>query len=146
MTTKKELLDHEDARRREIDARFAELRVDDWDTPGATGDWTPKDVLAHIASWHAYAVDRLEELRSTGKFTRLAREIDEFNHELYERCKDVTLHDAKVMSGSTRHRFREEVAALTEPIDDATASMVRANGSEHYDEHIPLLDKFLESR
>ena len=142
---KQQLLDEEDAGWRALDERFHHVTAGDWERPGATGDWTPKDVLAHIASWHAYAVDRMEELRATGKFTRLTRDLDEFNQELYDECKDLDLHDVKVMSGASRHRFREEIAALADPIHEDTASMVRSNGTGHYDEHIPLLDKFLET-
>lgn len=142
MRARQELLETEDQAWHELCRRFD--RVGElWDKPGATGDWTPKDVMAHVASWHAYAVDRLEEFASTGKFTRLGTDVDVYNAELYEQCKDLTLHDVRAMSGASRHRYREEIASLADPIPQHVIELIVANGVDHYAEHLPDLDAFL---
>jgi hypothetical protein len=72
-------------------------------------------------------------------------DVDAFNDKTYQECKDLSLHDVRVMSGAARHRFREEVALLEEPIDERLARIIAANAHDHYDEHIPDLDRFLGS-
>ena len=47
------------------------------------------------------------------------------------------------MSGACRHRFREEVAALTEKDVKQFERMIFANAHGHYEEHIAQLEATL---
>jgi hypothetical protein len=40
---------------------------DQWDTPGATGEWSCKDILSHITSYEVALVPVLEEFVEKGK-------------------------------------------------------------------------------
>lgn len=142
MSIKQELLDTEDRAWRALCAQIDRLSDDAWLRPGVNGEWTAKDVLAHIAVWHAQTTDRFETLRATGEIPKVP-DVDAFNAQQYEECRDLSLHDVRVMSGACRHRFREEVALLTEPLSELAQAMIAANGHEHYDEHIPQLEAFL---
>lgn len=144
MTVRADLLSAEDAAWRQLCARFDKLSLQQWTRPGASGEWTPKDVIAHVACWHAETAGRLERLRS-GSSPSWKVDVEAFNADAYERCRDLTLREAQAMSGAARHRFREEVASVD---DDAlgrrVTGWVTGSGHEHYLEHIPLLDAFLE--
>lgn len=140
--TKHELLEAEDAAWRELHALFDGVG-DRWDDAGATGDWTPRDVLAHIASWHAVAVSLLEQHRTTGTIVRPFGDVDEYNAKLRADCAGVPLADVFVMATSSRHRFLEEAALLPAEPTAGLAGIVGANGHDHYAEHIPLLTVFL---
>jgi hypothetical protein len=146
MTTVKEILDAEDARWHDLAALFDKLGPDDWNTPGVAGDWCAKDVLLHLAAWHAEAVDEMEQLRETGHVKRNWTEVQAFNADAHENCKDVDLHDARVSSGAARHRFREEIARLGVPLNEKMATFVVACGPDHYDEHIEMLQSYLGAR
>jgi hypothetical protein len=143
VTRRQELLDAEDERWRELEARFHRLAEADWLRPGANGEWTPKDLLTHTAAWHALTTDRLESLRTTGLLPPLTQEVDEFNAAQYEQSRGLPLHEALAMSSAARHRFREEVALLPDDPGEKLAGMIYSNADGHYQEHIPHMDAFL---
>jgi hypothetical protein len=142
MTTKQELLDAENAGWHELNARLEKLAEDDWTKPGVNGDWCAKDVLAHVAAWHAVTTDRFEVLRTMGTLPEYPP-VDEFNQDQYEKCRELSLHDVRVMSGAARHRFREEIAQLPAELGENLVRIVQSNAQGHYDEHIEQLDTFL---
>jgi len=117
-------------------------KVPDWEQPGVLEDWSVKDLLAHIAAWHAKTTDRLEIFRATGALPE-PPDIDTFNAETFEETKDLSLHDVKVMSGASRHRLREELAALKEEDVGEFQGMIVGNAHGHYDEHIEQLERYL---
>ena len=142
MSGKQKLLDGEDAGWRELHARLEAIRGDDWLKPGVVEDWSAKDLLAHIAVWHASTTDRLESLRMTGTLPPHP-DVDAFNLEQFDRNRDLTLHEVQAMSGASRHRFREEVDLLADEPGDLLTQVVNGNSTDHYLEHIPHLDTFL---
>jgi hypothetical protein len=145
--TRSGLLSHEDKKWRELLGLFDELSEPEWLKPGATGDtWSPKDVLAHIACWHDYATERMASTRQSGKLTPRQPNVDEVNEELYEKCKKMSLHDVRVMSGISRQKFRDEVNLTAEPLTPEMSRLIESNAHGHYDEHLPLLAKFMEGR
>jgi hypothetical protein len=142
VSKKQELLDAEDQRWRELHARLDRLPEDDWLRPGVNGEWNAKDVLAHVAAWHAVTTDRFEVLRTMGTLPEYPP-IDEFNRDQYEKSRELSLHDVRVMSGAARHRFREEIAQLPGELGQNLVTIVESNAHGHYDEHIEQLDAFL---
>ncbi len=145
MNTVKEILDEEDASWHQLSALFEKLAPEDWARP-LSGEWCAKDVLAHIATWHAEAVDEMEQLRETGHVKRTWKDVEGFNAANAERCKSIDLHDAKVTSGACRHRYREEIAGLGVPLNEKMAKFVTMCGPTHYAEHIEDLERFLAGR
>lgn len=142
MPTKRELHEAEDRGWHELCARFDAIAHDAWEKPGAAGDWSPKDVMAHVACWHAETVRQFEAFRSAGQKVWWP-DVEEFNAESYGRCRDMRLREVQAMSGAARHRFREEIALLEEPLPERFPRWIEASGIGHYQEHIPLLDAFL---
>ncbi|MFY9588319.1 MAG: DinB family protein [Actinomycetota bacterium] len=141
---KQELLDAEEASWRELHARLDKLSDDDWVKPGVNGDWSAKDVMVHVAAWHAVTTDRFEVLRTMGTLPEYPP-IDEFNRDQYEKNKDLSVHDVRVMSSAARHRFREELAQLPADLGENLVRICEGNAHGHYDEHIEQLDTFLGS-
>jgi Mycothiol maleylpyruvate isomerase N-terminal domain len=141
---KQQFLDAEEVSWRELHARLGKLSDDDWIKPGVNGDWSAKDVVAHIAAWHAVTTDRFEVLRTMGTLPEYPP-VDEFNRDQYEKSRDMSLHDVRVISGAARHRFREEIAHLPADPGENLMRIVESNAHGHYDEHIEQLDTFLGS-
>ena len=142
MSAKQKLLDAENRGWSELHSRFDKLSDEDWLKPGVVDDWTPKDMIAHVAVWHAQTADRLEALRMTGELPKVP-DVDAFNADQVERNRDLSLHDARVISGAARHRFREEIDLLDDDPDEFLQQVVFSNADGHYEEHIPHLDAFL---
>jgi DinB family protein len=111
VTIKEDVLSSEEEGWHELQARFAKFSGDDWTRPGPAGEWSAKDVLAHIACWHAEITHHLEHIRTTGNDLPWP-ELEEFNQRAYAQCAEMTLHEVQAMSGAARHRYREEVATL----------------------------------
>ena len=47
-----------------------------WDTPGACGTWSVKDIIAHLASYELVLVDVLTTLRGSGSTPVLNRFLE----------------------------------------------------------------------
>ncbi|MGZ4241706.1 MAG: ClbS/DfsB family four-helix bundle protein [Actinomycetota bacterium] len=120
-------------------------RVPDWEKLGVADDWSVKDLLGHLAAWHATTIDRLEQLRSKGELPPPPEDIDAFNAKTREDNKDLSLHDVKVMSGACRHRFREEVAAMDDEAATKFERMIYGNAHGHYEEHIPQIEAYVQA-
>lgn len=145
MSWRRAVLDAEEAAWRELCARFDALAPELWERSGATGDWTAKDVLAHIACWHATVTAFLERRRGGDATPMDWAEVDDFNRDAYERCRSLTLDEVKAMSAGARLRFRDEVAIHPADAPDPRKDLIGGTGPEHYAEHLPLLDAFLEA-
>ena len=114
-------------------------------------EWTRKDVVAHVEAWERRVVQLFEALRAGGA-TDEAHETDELNADFYRRDRNRSLDD--VRSGE-----RDAYAAMLAAFDGATdeelfdgthfawtngdrfADWFRANGDEHYDEHLDQLTR-----
>jgi hypothetical protein len=131
-----ELLAAEDEGWRTLHVLFERLRPEDWERSGASGDSSAKDLLAHIACWHAEATAMLESLRSRGDESVWPADVDAFNRDAYERCRDMTLREVQAMAGAARHRFREETALGPDPVPDRLAERIASCAHGHYDEHL----------
>ena len=59
-TTKTELLERIDAERAGWETLLSEVGEARMEQPGAAGDWTFKDVVAHLNGWRKRTVDRLQ--------------------------------------------------------------------------------------
>jgi hypothetical protein len=110
MTMKDDLLTNEEAGWHELQERFAKFSSSDWDRTGPAGEWSAKDLLAHIACWQAEVTHHLEHIRATGNDIPYP-ELEEFNQRSHRECAALSLQQVQAMSGAARHRFREEIAA-----------------------------------
>jgi len=141
MSKKDELLKLEEERWNQMNRLLD--RIPDWEKPGVAEEWSAKDLLGHVAAWHACAMDRLEQFRVRGELPAPPPDIDAFNAQTCEENRDLSLHDVKVIAGASRHRFREEVACLKD--DDAAKlePVIFGNAQGHYEEHIVQLESYL---
>ena len=113
------------------------------------GDWTRKDVVAHLEAWERRVVDLLSALRA-GQPRADDGDTDELNARFHAASRDRPLED--VRSGE-RAAYDAMVAAIEGATDeelfdgghfswtegDPLANWFRGNGDEHYDEHLAQL-------
>jgi hypothetical protein len=90
------------------------------DRKGVSGDWSVKNVLAHIAAWEAWVVQALPVRMSTGTtpadFRQRAEDEDRFNAEEVAEREELT-PDEQLME---LERTRAELLAYLGSLDAAT--------------------------
>ncbi len=86
---------------------------------GVVGEWSAKDVLAHLADWEAHMLVWLAAARR-GEAVRGPepglgwRQLKEFNRRVYEAHRDEPLDAVLATFRETHLRFMEMVAAMPE--------------------------------
>src|SRR5256885_16329838 len=88
-----ELIREEDVAWAELCGLLEKVPPADMERPGLNGDWPPKDLLGHLASWWAEAASQLERMRF-GTFRLERRDIDEANRRFYQANRDPELTTA----------------------------------------------------
>ncbi len=91
---KRELIQQIETERAQLEAAIADLTPEQLCAPNTCGEWSIKDVLAHLTSWMARAVtllfDAQQGKRESGKPLNAAK-IDELNRADYAIQKDRPL-------------------------------------------------------
>jgi uncharacterized damage-inducible protein DinB len=70
------------------------LSEEKWETPGATGTWSSKDILSHITSYEVVLVDLLNEFLEKGQADKpYAENHQQFNDEQVAKRKDQNFQE-----------------------------------------------------
>ena len=143
-TTLRALIEAGRARFDETLAGFSDAamleRIDD--------EWTRKDVVAHVEAWERRVVQLFEALR-VGGATDESYETTNSTPSLPARPGPVARHVRPASGGARRDargaRWRRRGAlrrhAFRRTNGDRFADWFRANGDEHYDEHLGQLTR-----
>jgi hypothetical protein len=129
--------------------------------PGTWGDWSLKDLVAHLTYWQTVATDRLQKFM-TGRADEIhffqdstesfqgTSEIDEVNENVYRANKDRPLAEMLEQLDITYQALRtaaKSVPADVYPQDQQPSPLrgwVAGNSFAHYDEHRPDIDKAIQ--
>jgi hypothetical protein len=123
-----------------IDAVDPELET----TPGIVGDWSARDLVAHVAWWCDHGADALE-LAASGRgdeFTYDGNQTDAMNADALPAWRALSMAEARAEEGRAFNRVRELVAGL-DPVlldhrlgnGDTAEAVIRYDGPGHYAEH-----------
>ncbi|MGD0612560.1 MAG: ClbS/DfsB family four-helix bundle protein [Anaerolineales bacterium] len=153
--TKPELLSQIGKERWRLDMLLAALNPEQLLQPGACGDWTIKDIMAHISAWEQWMI-RWTEMHLAGQLpdVPLPWDVDRMNAETYTRLKDKPLRSVQREFHRSYQAALNLVGRLSEEqlhsVYDETWPMgplwtgVAANTSWHYREHREGLEKWLQ--
>jgi hypothetical protein len=141
-----------------LEAIFAPLNPTQMTTEGIIPDWSIKDMLAHIASWHhrlltwLHAAIRHEEPTISGPDS--VEEMDALNAQFYQENKSRPLDEVLTDFRTTHQQIMDIIQAM--PEDDLISSqrfvwtkgsplwqLVAGDTYEHYQEHIGQIQKWL---
>jgi Protein of unknown function (DUF1706) len=139
---KGELIREEDQAWAELCGVLGSLSDDDLLRSGFTEEWTPKDMLAHLASWWAEAASELERMRF-GTFRLERMDIDAINLRFHEANRDLDLHTVRAELAAARTKALDALWRLPEVTPQAE-EWFRESGPLHYGEHLPDLRRFAE--
>jgi len=144
--TKPELLAQICSERKRLEEVLAALTPDQMLQPGACGEWTVKDVLAHISAWERRMLSWTgSHLRGEPPAVPLPWDVERMNAETYAQVKDKSL--AEVLE-EFRQSYRASLA-LAESLSEGQLQTtytdtwpmcplwmgVAANTNWHYKEH-----------
>jgi hypothetical protein len=89
-----------DAESARLDALLAPLTPAQWVMPGVVGDWSIKDVLAHLVAWQQmvltwHAAGRRGEAPATPAPDLTWQQLPELNQRIWLAWRDRTLHEVQ---------------------------------------------------
>jgi hypothetical protein len=85
--------------------------------PGVTGDWSVRDILAHVTWWEAEALKHLPLIMQGGRPPRYADlygGIDAFNAQMTERKRRLKLSEVRYQLDKTHLRLLEYLQSVPE--------------------------------
>jgi hypothetical protein len=119
---------------------FADLTESRLTEPGVMGDWSVKDILAHVTTWEEEALKYLPLILAGGRPPRYVRYggIDAFNAKRTEEKRDLSLHEVLRQLDDTHRRL----IALVQHTDGAQFQSetrfrhrLRLDTYSHYPQH-----------
>ena len=152
------LLDKIRTRQAEFEALLAPLNADQLTAPGVNGDWSIKDILAHLVSWQKRTLAYLDAAARQGKpdieGISSDAEMNNLNARFYAGNKSRPLADVLADFKNTYAQVVETVQVVSEEdlIDpnrfawlrgDPLWELVAGNTYEHIDEHIGSIQAWL---
>jgi hypothetical protein len=133
---------------------FAAVPPGTRETAGTIGDWSPKDVLAHLAAWRAVEARRLEA-RAAGNGAPTDdpapnEPIDESNARLHARDRDLTWEAVAAGADDSVSALIAAVERSTTDVlcecDDGSVAGIGANGVNHAVGHLPEIADLVDGR
>lgn len=122
---REQLLRRLDARWLELEQSWAGLTESQMTQPGVAGDWSVRDVLAHVSWWEEEALEHLPTILEGRRPPRYADAwggIDAFNAAMSERWRALTLDEVLERRQATHARL---VAYLTSVPEEQIATETR---------------------
>jgi uncharacterized protein (TIGR03083 family) len=157
--TKARLLAELRAARSEWDALMAAVPEERMTEPGAAGDWSVKDVIAHLTSYDRWFV-RASEAHFRSELPPLdgteGMSFEERNQFLYRQAQQRPLAEVLAESHEVFQRLLEVVEAHTEefltqpqqfegvPEPILVWKILQGDGYAHYRDHMPSIRAWLE--
>lgn len=96
----------------DLQASYAGLSETEMNRPGVTGEWSVKDILAHVTTWEEEALKSLPIIQRgerPERYSVLYGGIDAFNAQMAEQKRELTLEQVMAELEATHRRLLELV-------------------------------------
>ena len=100
-----------------LERSYAGLSVAQLAVPGVTGDWSVKDVLAHVTTWEAEALKYLPLILAGGTPPRYSAQyggIDAFNAQITQQKRGLSVPDIQGQLDETHRRLLDFIQSAPE--------------------------------
>lgn len=104
--------------------------------------WTAKDVIGHLGAWMARGATALRQI-AAGTYVEGEIDVDAENLVYLETFRQASLDTVHLQAAAAHGELLRAWAELPE-ITDAAAYWVHKAGPEHYAEHLPRLEAWVE--
>ena len=157
--SKPELLAMLRSKRAEWDALLAEVPPAQMVEPGVAGEWSVKDIVAHLTYHERWYADRLHESRRGETYlpTEMGcMDFDERNDRIFQQNRNRPLSDVLAESRQVFQRLVEAVQAHSEafliepqrfegaPGPVMVWKLLRGDVYDHYGQHAPSIKDWLQ--
>ena len=148
---KSEFVERVGGSRQRWDAAIARIPPADGLIPGFSGDWSLKDVIAHI-TWYDREMLNVLERREFAGSELWEMPTDQRNAAIRQLAKEGTLAEKIAEAGQVFERLMELIGSLSDTdLNDPTSfpgmplewkpwQVLASNTYEHYEEHLAQLD------
>jgi hypothetical protein len=128
---------------------YAGLPAERLTEPGATGDWSVKDTLAHVTTWEEEALKYVPLLIEGGRPPRYASYggINAFNARMVEQKRGLPLSEVQRQMNDTHRRLIDLVRRAPEEQfarETRARRRLRLDTSRHYREHAEAIRQWRE--
>jgi len=120
---------------------YAGLSEEEMVQPGVTGDWSIKDILAHVSWWEEEALKHLPHILEGGRPPRYAvvyGGIDAFNAQMTELKRGFSLAEVRQQLDEIHQRLVEYLQGVAEEqfiTETRFRRRLRLDTYSHYPEH-----------
>jgi len=104
--------------------------------------WSAKDAIAHLGTWMARGATMLRQI-ANGTYREGEIDIDAENARFLEAMRDIPLETVHLQAAAAHGELLRAWAQLP-TITSAAAFWVRKAGPDHYAEHLPRLEAWVE--
>lgn len=166
MMSKSTLLEKIDAVRAEWDALIATVPEARMTEPGAAGEWSVKDVLAHVAVYERWTADQLDAMMRGETEMYIAPDVppgantidlDARNAAYYEAWRNRSLAEVRREAREAFALLRAAIVRTPEELLNEAErfpwlggspvwQMIPGNAYKHYQDHIPSLRAWLDGQ
>jgi hypothetical protein len=149
---RQQLLNRLDTAWKEFQASYAGLASSRLTEPGVVGDWSVKDIIAHLTWWDEEALRHLPAIMAGDRPPRYSVAyggIDAFNAMMAERKRDVPLPDILTQQHDTHQRLIDFIESVPEEHftrDTRFRRRLRLDTYGHYAIHTKAIREWRKQR
>ncbi len=158
---KTELLDKIRTERADWEALLVQVGQDRLTQPGVEGDWSVRDIIAHIAAYEDWTADQLitGTAPSAAEFQEMEEagpmDTDRRNAIMHEQTRDLPLPDVLAQSEQAYRKLLGAVEALPDEAleqpqwwtgDDPLWKAIPSQCSDHYQQHVPSILVWIDNQ
>jgi hypothetical protein len=144
----------------DLEKTVAPLQDEQWLTANE-GEWSVKDVMAHVAAWELICAGWLE-IASRGETPRPAERLDlEANERIYQQYRQHSLEEIKKRVGQAHQQLLTQITALVQTVGEealnareryswtwawpgySLIAVIADNSYEHYADHAQQIRQLL---
>ncbi len=134
-----------------ITESYASLSDSQLTEPGVTGNWSVKDILAHVTTWEEEALKYLPLIIKGGRPPRYIKYggIDAFNAQMTEQKRGLSLPDILRQLDETHRRLIDYVQSAPEEQftrETRFRRRLRLDTYSHYPKHAKAIREWREQR
>src|ERR1700730_10557576 len=146
---KQQLLIHLEKAWTAIKESYASLSDSQLTEHGVMGNWSVKDILAHVTTWEEEALKYLPLIITGGRPPRYTRYggIDAFNAQMTEQKQGVALSDVLRHLDETHHRLIDYIRSVPEEHfiqETRFRHRLRLDTYSHYPKHAKAIREWRE--
>jgi hypothetical protein len=133
----------------EIKESYAGLSDAQLTEPGVIGDWSVKDILAHVTTWEEEALKYLPLILTGGRLPRYSQSggIDAFNAQMTEQKRSLAPSEVLSQLDETHRRLIDYIQSVPEEYitrETRFQHRLRLDTYSHYPQHARAIQQWRE--